>query len=144
MRIMGAVVVALLVAAPLAAQECELTRSGRLLGTVAAPAAAAGADRSAQTSIGPAPYLVLTIANSLDLATTLHALHSGRGKEGNPVMGAMGTPGLVVMKTGGAVFVGWAMKKIAHDGHPRVARTLGYVMGAAMVGVSLHNVRVGR
>lgn len=95
-------------------------------------------------SLGSAPYLALVAGNSADLVTTLHALHSGRGKEGNAVMAVAGTSGLIAMKTAGTVFIGFAMKKIGADGHPRVAKAIGYVAGIALAGVSYHNARIGR
>lgn len=95
-------------------------------------------------SIGRAPYLALVAGNSADLVTTLHALHSGRGKEGNAVMVSAGIPGLIAMKVAGTVGIAWAMKKVGADGHPKVAKALGYVAGIALAGVSYHNARVGR
>lgn len=95
-------------------------------------------------SIGRAPYLALAAGESADLATTLHALNSGRGREGNAVMASAGTPGLIAMKTAGALFLGWSMKKLGADGHPKVAKALGYVTGIALAGVSYHNARIGR
>lgn len=104
---------------------------------IAAPA-------SAQERIGRLPYAVLVAGQASDLITTLESLHSGRGREGNALWSSSGTAGFVAIKTSSALAMGFAMKQLASHGHPRAAKVLGYVSGFALVGVGVHNARVGR
>ena len=98
----------------------------------------------AQDRIGPAPSVVLTLGSSIDLATSLSAIHSGRGKEGNPFLAHIGTPGLVAWKAGATTGMLVLLRKLAAEGHPKLAKTIGYVGGVALGGLGVHNARVGR
>jgi hypothetical protein len=96
-------------------------------------------------SIGPAPYLVLTVGSGLDLATTLHALHTVPGAhEANPFLSHGGNTGLIVGKVVSTAALAFVMKQIALKGHPRAARVLGYVSGIALTGLAARNSQVGR
>jgi hypothetical protein len=95
-------------------------------------------------SLGPAPYVVLTVASAADLATTLESLHSGRGREGNPLMQHGGEAGLVSLKVVGTAAIGGLMQQIARRGHPKAAQILGYVIGGTLTLVAARNTQVGR
>jgi len=95
-------------------------------------------------SLGPAPYLVMTIGSSVDLATSLEAVGSGRAKEGNPFLAVGGTPGLIGGKLAATAGLALIMKKLAAEGHPRWAAVLGYSAGIALASLGARNARVGR
>ncbi len=117
MKTLTLLVLALLTAAPVAAQE------------------------SPRLDLKPA--VALAVGSGLDLASTLYALHSTPGAvEGNPLLAQGGTPGLIGMKLGTTAGLIWAMTKISHQGHPTAAKVIGYVGGAVLSGVAVHNVRV--
>ena len=99
---------------------------------------------SAQSRVGPAPYLVLTLSASVDLATTLDVLHSGRGQEGNPFLSHGGDAGLISVKVVSTAAVAVLMNSLAKRGHPRAATILGYVVGGTLTLVAARNARVGR
>lgn len=91
------------------------------------------------------PALALAVGSGLDLVTTLHALHTVPGAvEGNPLLSHGGTAGLVVTKTALTVGLAWAVTRIARDGHPRLAKVIGYTSGIVFTSVAIHNARVGR
>lgn len=91
------------------------------------------------------PALALAVGSGLDLVTTLHALRTVPGAvEGNPVLRPGGTAGLVVTKTALTVGLTWAVTRIARDGHPRLAKVIGYTSGIVFTSVAIHNARVGR
>lgn len=105
----------------------------------AVPASAQSLDH-----VGPAPYVVLTLGSSVDLATTLEAIHSGRGQEGNPFLSHGGDAGLVTVKVVSTAAVAVLMNSLAKRGHPRAAAILGYVVGGTLTLVAAHNAKVGR
>jgi hypothetical protein len=98
---------------------------------------------SAQSRVGPAPYLVVTLSASLDLATTLDVLHSGRGQEGNPVLAHGGQAGLIAGKLATTAATLFAMRQFGLKGHPRIAAAIGYLSGIGAV-AAVHNLTVGR
>lgn len=96
-------------------------------------------------SVGGAPYLTLTIGSAIDLTTTLHALHTVPGAvEANPFLSHGGTTGLVIGKVVSTAALALLMQQIGLRGHPRVARSIGYVAGVALGGLGARNARVGR
>jgi len=96
-------------------------------------------------SLGPAPYLVLTVGSSLDLATTLHALHTVPGAvEGNPLLNHGGDAGLIAGKVASTAALLFVMRQTALKGHPKLASVIGYVGGAVLTGVAMRNAQVGR
>jgi hypothetical protein len=97
----------------------------------------------AADGIGPWPYLALIGGNGADLATTLQAISSGRGKEGNPVMAKMGPAGIAAMKVGGTAGIALLMKHLAKE-HPDLAKWIGYLNGGAMGALAVRNATVGR
>lgn len=160
---MLALVVVLLAAAPLHAQGSEYAgvaqdksaesvtrrmdaRGGAVQGN--APEHFVRPDVVAETvppaPIGRLPFAVLVAGQASDLITTLESLHSGRGREGNVLWASSSTAGFVAIKTSSALAMGFAMHQLASHGHPRAAKVLGYVSGFALLGVGVHNARVGR
>lgn len=95
-------------------------------------------------SFTPAPYVVLTLGSSVDLATTLEAIHSGRGQEANPFLSHGGDVGLIAGKVAATAGLAFAMQRLGLAGHPKVAATIGYVAGIALAGLGARNARVGR
>ena len=99
---------------------------------------------SAQDRVGPAPYLVLTVGSGIDLATTLDAIHTGRGTEANPFLSHGGDAGLIAVKSVSTAAVAVLMNSLAKRGHPRAAQVLGYVAGGALTVIAARNFQVGR
>lgn len=95
------------------------------------------------TGIGPGPYAALIGGNAADLFTTLDAIRSKRGVEGNPVMRGMGPGGIAAMKIGGTAAQVLALKALSQK-KPTLAKWLGYGLGGAMGGLAIHNARAGR
>jgi hypothetical protein len=113
-----------------------------LLVTLAGPVSAQ--ERIVPAPVGVTPYLVLTVGNSLDLLTTVQAMTSGRGQEGNPLFRQTTPAGLVAIKTGSTVAVALLMRHLGQHGHPRLAKVLGYSLGIGLTGIAARNARVGR
>jgi hypothetical protein len=95
-------------------------------------------------ALSPAPYLVLTVGSAVDLGTTLQALHSGRGQEGNPFLSHGGDAGLIAGKVVSTAALLFVMRQIGLKGHPRIAAVIGYAGGAALAGLGARNAQVGR
>jgi hypothetical protein len=95
-------------------------------------------------SIGSAPYVVMTLGSSVDLATTLEGLASGRAQEGNPFLAVAGTPGVIGGKVAATAGLAWLMQRLGRSGHPRAAKVLGFTAGVALAGLGARNARVGR
>jgi len=106
--------------------------------------AAVPASAQDRPRLGPAPYLVMVLGSTVDLSTTLVALHTGAGQEGNPFLAHTGTPGLVGGKVAATAGLAYLMRHLAKHGHPRVATVLGYTAGIALAGVGARNAQVGR
>jgi len=97
----------------------------------------------AQERVGPTPYLVLTVGSGIDLATTLHALHTVPGAhEANPFLSHGGDAGLIAGKVASTAALLFVMRQIGLKGHPKAAQILGYVGGAALAGLGARNARV--
>ena len=98
---------------------------------------------SAQTRVGIGPYAALVAGSSLDLATTLHALHTVPGAhEANPFLSHGGDAGLIAGKVASTAALLFVMRQIGLKGHPKAAQILGYVGGAALAGLGARNARV--
>lgn len=103
--------------------------------------------RAIRDSIGIAPYLVMTGGNVSDLLTTVAALNTGYLHEGNPFNSRNNTTPIIITKIIGTVSIAAVMYALNHLGHPKVARTIGYLDGALTFGVAAHNyslIRSGR
>jgi len=105
--------------------------------------AAVPASAQSRPTLGLAPYAAVLAGSALDLHTTLAALSSGLGQEGNPLLSHGGTPGLVAVKSASTVGM-LLMVRLVGKTHPKAARVLGYAVGAGLSGLALHNARVGR
>lgn len=103
---------------------------------------------ASSASAQPAPnwsaYSVMAAGNMADLWTTKIALDSGRAHEGNPALERQGIGTITVAKTCGVAVVVVAMRYLETHGHPKVAKTLGFIDGAVLFGVSAHNLQVVR
>lgn len=95
------------------------------------------------TGIGIAPYLALGAGSGIDLATTLAALHSGAGREANPLLSHGGDAGLVLGKAASTAGLMLAMHALANHGHPTAAKAIGYIGGAGLGGIAAHNASIG-
>lgn len=116
----------------------------------ATPSISAGTIAGAQAAVpeshrvGPGPYLALLGGEAADLGTTLSAIQSGRGTEGNPLLAHGGTAGLVAGKAGTALLLAYLMHRLAADGHPTAAQSLGYIAGGSYGALAAHNAMVGK
>lgn len=108
------------------------------------------ADRYAQTApaptpekksgIGKGPYAALIAGNAADLASTVYALESGKGREGNPLLGQ--NPYVIAgAKIGATLTLGYLMKALAKE-HPKAAKAVGYLVGGSMGALAARNVAV--
>jgi hypothetical protein len=110
------------------------------------------ADRYAQTApaptpptekkkgMGKGPYAALIAGNAADLASTVYALESGKGKEANPVLGQ--NPYVIAgAKVGATLTMAFLLKSLAKD-HPKIAKALGYSVGGAMGALGARNIAV--
>ncbi len=97
---------------------------------------------AAQT-VDPKPIAAFIAGSSFDMGTTLYALTSSPNvREGNPFLQVGGTPGLVIMKSAYTALAALAIVRLTRQGHPTAARWMGYVGGAALSGLALHNLKV--
>lgn len=99
-----------------------------------------------KTGIGPWPYMAMAAGNGADAITTLRAITSGRGKEGNPMM-PKGAVGIGLAKAAGTVTLALLMRKLAksHKKSDRdVAKALGYIDAGLMAGLAIRNEAVTR
>lgn len=96
---------------------------------------------SPEHGIGAGPYAAMVGGNAADLASTIYAIQSGRGAEGNPTLKHLGLPGIAAAKVGGTVLTALLMKRLAVD-HPTIAKALGYIEGGAYGLVAAHNLSV--
>lgn len=97
----------------------------------------------ASAQVGPAPYVAVVAGSALDLHTTLSALRSGTGREGNPLLSHGGTPGLIGVKSASTVGMLLMVRLIGRT-HPRAAQALGYAVGGVLSGLAWQNAKVGR
>ena len=78
-----------------------------------------------------------------DLHSTHQAVNSGRGREGNPLMGTGSDAQAILIKSGitaTAIFTAHHLNKQ----HPVLARVMLYSMTAVIAGVSYRNYRLSR
>lgn len=92
--------------------------------------------------IGIGPYAAMLGGQAADIGTTVSALTSGAGREGNPVLAKMGPAGIAGLKGGLALLTAMAMRKLDKSGHDKAAKILGYASGAATGAVAANNYRV--
>jgi hypothetical protein len=94
--------------------------------------------------VGAWPYAAMTLGNMADLGTTLYALKSGKGKEGNPAMKGLNTPGMVAAKVAETALIAYAMRELQKNHKTTAAKILGYTLGGAMGALATNNMRVIR
>lgn len=92
--------------------------------------------------IGPLPYLAMLGGEVADVGTTVAAKRRG-AVEANPTLGSFGPVGMGA-KAGSALLIALLMRKLAGDGHPTLAKSLGYGVGAGLTGVAIRNSQVGK
>lgn len=113
--------------------------------SISAPTVAGTVDRAPEgKGVGAGPYLALLGGEAADLGTTLAAMKSGRGTEGNQMLAHGGTAGLVAGKAGTALLLAYLMHRLAAEGHPTAGKALGYLAGGAYGGLAVHNSQVGK
>jgi len=88
------------IAVRLVEQLIEETQRARRIAALLLVLLAVALPAAAQTPLGVAPALTLSVGSAIDLGTSLSSIHSGRGQEGNPFLAHVGTPGLVAWKVG--------------------------------------------
>ncbi len=88
------------------------------------------------------PITALVIGNVADAVSTELALQRPGVREANPVMGASSAQRIAVKAAGTAAQV-WVVRKIGAR-RPKLAKVLGYSVGAFHCGIAAHNLRVGR
>jgi len=98
---------------------------------------------AAQTPLGVAPALTLSVGSAIDLGTSLQSIHSGLGQEGNPFLASVGTPGLIAWKVGATAGLIVVCRRLAGAGHPRIGKALAYGVGIGLAGLGARNARVG-
>lgn len=81
--------------------------------------------------------------NVADIATTLQAIHAGRAREANPLMGHGGTAGMVAMKAGTTAAEAFLLEKLAKE-HPKAAYIAALTLGGIGGALALHNATVGK
>jgi hypothetical protein len=88
--------------------------------------------------------VALVIGSTLDTASTVYVLTvNPRTREANPLLAHGGSAGFVAGKTAATATLVWAIGKLAPT-RPRLAKVIGYAGGAALAGLAVHNVRLGR
>ena len=104
--------------------------------------AQASAPAEQDRGIGWGPYAALAGGNVFDTLTTVDALRSGRGKEGNPLLGQ--NPAVIAaLKLLATVPEALVLRWLGKD-HPTVAKALGYGIGGLGAAVGARNLMVGR
>lgn len=94
--------------------------------------------------IGPGPYAAMIGGSGADLASTLYALkHTPGAVEANPLLSHGGDAGLVAGKVASTLGLAMLMKHLSKN-HPTAAKVLGYGGGAALSGLAMHNMKVGK
>ncbi len=97
---------------------------------------------AAQT-VDPKPIAAFIAGSSFDMATTLYGLQSSSAiYEANPLLQVGGTPGLILIKSAATAAVAIALYRMTGQGHPKAAAVLGYLGGAVLSGIALHNMKV--
>ena len=111
------VLIALLVAAPVSAQE--------------------------RPRIDWPSYAVMVSGNVMDLWTTHRAFQRG-AVEGNGFVSGQSIKTLIATKASFVFGLTVLMRHLEQTGHPRAAKVLGYIDGGVTWGVAAHNTRVMR
>ncbi len=81
--------------------------------------------------------------NVADIATTLQAIHDGRAREANPLMGHGGTAGMVAVKAATTAAEALLLERLAKQ-HPKAAYIAALTLGGIGAGLAVHNAKVGR
>lgn len=87
-----------------------------------------------------APYAALIAGNTADLVSSRQAFDRGAG-EVNPMLEFVGSSkvGITITKIAVTAVLVYEMRYLSRHGHPKAAKWLGYLDGAAMGAVALNN-----
>jgi len=92
--------------------------------------------------VGLAPHLVHAAGNLADGLSSYGALKRG-GHEMNPLL-PNNAAGVLAIKAASTIPEALLMRYLAKHGHPKLAKALGYGLGAAGGAATIGNLRVGR
>ena len=118
--------------------------SARIAGLLVVLALGLALPAAAQTPLGLAPALTLSVGSAIDLGTSLSSIHSGLGQEGNPFLAHVGTPGLIAWKVGATAGLIVVCQRLAGAGHPKIGKVLAYGVGIGLAGLGMRNAQVGK
>ena len=93
--------------------------------------------------LGKWPQIVHAAGNLADGLSTYAALKHPNAYEGNPLLPNNGAAVLAI-KAASILPENLALRWIAKKGHPKIAKTLGYGLGAAGLAITPHNIRQAR
>ena len=110
---------------------------------VATPAFAQSADDEPHARFTHAAIAVFVAASGADLATTMYALGSRTGQEGNVLFAPLvGTPWLAgTVKMGVDAGIAWGLVKL-HRTHPKIAAAAALAGGGVYFAVAAHNAQI--
>jgi hypothetical protein len=83
-----------------------------------------------------APVWVFVAGQAADFGTTAYALHTGRTREGNPIL----APAPLTLKAAGATLLGYGLVKVGRK-YPRTAKWMLVVGGVAGATTAVYNAR---
>jgi hypothetical protein len=93
--------------------------------------------------IGMGPYAALAGGSLADGISTVAALKRPGTVEANPLLKG-GTAEMAAVKGGSTAALLWAMRELVKNGHPKVAKAIGYGGGAVLGGLAAHNMTQGK
>ena len=92
--------------------------------------------------IGPYPYIALTAGNIADGYTTYKAMTERGAREMNPIL-PKNPAALMAVKALSSIPEALIVRSLSKN-HPKIAKAMGYSMGALGGLLALHNHNVGR
>lgn len=87
------------------------------------------------------PAFTMATAQSLDIASTCAAVHSGLGMESNRLMGSGCDAHALAMKAATTAGTLWLMQKLSST-HPKAAQVTLYALSGVIGAVAIHNARI--
>lgn len=100
-------------------------------------------DRPSHAALHRLGLPVMIGGQAADLATTLQALHSGRGQEQNRLLGSS-VAQIAATKAGATALAAWLLDRKASKEHPKAALAAMLTLGAIGAGLAAHNAQVGK
>lgn len=96
-------------------------------------------------SLGTPTRAAIYGGNAVDAISTIMALKSGAGQEGNPLYGKDPSMGRIALTKGlAALGEDFILSKLASNGHDKLAKGIGLGLGALNGGVAISNFSKGR